>query len=262
MILIIIIDMTSTTNEAPAASTQGLTVTYPSGKALDEVDLELPRGSSVAILGPNGAGKTTLLDVLAGLVKPDSGSVRIASGPIALVPQELSVDSMFPATASDVVRMGRYGSLGLLGRATDKDRELVDRAMERLEVSPFASERFGTLSGGQRRRVLLAQVAAQDANLICLDEPFAGVDAPTVQVIRDLISDWRDNGRTVLVTTHDLESSARDYDLVVALNSRVIAFGPAATTLTEPVLTETFAGRIARVGDFIVDTAHHHHGAG
>jgi ABC-type Mn2+/Zn2+ transport system ATPase subunit len=109
---------------------------------------------------------------------------------------------------------------------------------------------------------LLAQVAAQDANLICLDEPFAGVDAPTVQTIRQLISDWRDDGRTVLVTTHDLESSARDYDLVVALNREVVAFGPAGTTLTEDVLTETFAGRIARVGDFIVDTAHHHHGAG
>lgn len=262
MILIIIIDMASTTDESPAASTRSLTVTYPSGKALDGVDLEFPQASSVAILGPNGAGKTTLLDALAGLVRPDSGSVQVETGPIALVPQELSVDPMFPVTASDVVRMGRYGSLGLLGRVTDSDRELVDRAMERLEVTPFASERFGTLSGGQRRRALLAQVAAQDARLICLDEPFAGVDAPTVQAIRDLISDWRDDGRTVLVTTHDLESSARDYDLVVALNSKVVAFGPAATTLTESVLTETFAGRIARVGDFIVDTAHHHHGAG
>jgi ABC-type Mn2+/Zn2+ transport system ATPase subunit len=260
MILIIIIVMNA--NSPNAASTDALTVTYSSGNALENVSLDLPRGSSVAILGPNGAGKTTLLHSLAGLTKPSSGEVRVESMPIALVPQELSVEPMFPVTASDVVRMGRYGSLGLLGRMGERDRELVEQAIDRLEVRPFAEERFGTLSGGQRRRALLAQVAAQDANLICLDEPFAGVDAPTVQTIRQLISDWRDDGRTVLVTTHDLESSARDYDLVVALNREVVAFGPARTTLTEEVLTETFAGRIARVGDFIVDTAHHHHGAG
>lgn len=260
MIFIIIKNMSSP--DRAAATVENLTVTYPSGNALEDVSLDLPLGSSVAILGPNGAGKTTLLHALAGLVKPTSGRVTVESTPIALVPQELSVEPMFPITATDVVRMGRYGALGFFGRTDSRDRSLVERAIERLEVGPFAEERFGTLSGGQRRRTLLAQVAAQDAQLICLDEPFAGVDAPTVESIRELIADWRNDGRTVLVTTHDLESSARDYDLVVALNTRVIAFGDAGTTLTERVLTETFAGRIARVGDFIVDTAHHHHGAG
>lgn len=260
MIFIIIIAVR--TEPPNAASTEELTVTYPSGDALDRVSLDFPCGSSVAILGPNGAGKTTLLHALTGLTRPSSGGVRIERPPVALVPQELSIEPMFPVTAADVVEMGRFGSLGLLGRKGRHDRELVDKAIERLEVESFADERFGTLSGGQRRRALLAQVAAQDANLICLDEPFAGVDVPTVQAIRDLIEDWRNDGRTVLVTTHDLESSARDYDLVVALNQRVVAAGPASTTLTEDVLTETFAGRIARVGDFIVDTAHHHHGAG
>lgn len=260
MILIIIMQMSD--DQSNAAAVDALTVTYPSGNALEEVTLAFPRGRSVAILGPNGAGKTTLLHALAGLTKPTSGTVEVESLPVALVPQELSVEPMFPVTASDVVEMGRFGSLGLVGRKSQRDRELVEQAIERLEVRAFAEERFGTLSGGQRRRTLLAQVAAQDANLICLDEPFAGVDVPTVQAIRDLIEDWRNDGRTVLVTTHDLESSARDYDLVVALNRTVVASGPAETTLTEEVLTETFAGRIARVGDFIVDTAHHHHGAG
>lgn len=245
-----------------AAAVENLSVRYPSGDALDEVSLDLPKGNSVAILGPNGAGKTTLLHALAGLIKPTAGRVSVESRPIALVPQELSVEAMFPITAADVVRMGRYGALGMLGRMGRHDRDLVQQAMERLGVDSFGDERFGTLSGGQRRRTLLAQVAAQDAQLICLDEPFAGVDVPTVESIRELISDWRSDGRTVLVTTHDLESSARDYDLVVALNTKVIAFGPAGSTLTEEVLAETFAGRIARVGDFIVDTAHHHHGAG
>ena len=245
-----------------AARVEDLTVSYPSGKALERVSIDLPSGTSTAVLGPNGAGKTTLLHSLTGLVPPSSGTVSVDTPPIALVPQEISVEPMFPISAAEVVQLGRFGELGLLGRMKDHDRQLVAAAIERLEVAPFASQRFGTLSGGQRRRVLLAQVAAQDARLICLDEPFAGVDAPTVEVIHDLIDEWRNEGRTVLVTTHDLESSARDYDLVVALNREVVAFGPAKTTLTEEVLSKTFAGRIARVGDLIVDTAHHHHGAG
>lgn len=245
-----------------AARVSDLTVSFPSGNALEAVSLEFPSGTSTAVLGPNGAGKTTLLHSLTGLVAPSSGGVSIDTPPVALVPQEIPSDRMFPISAAEVVRLGRFGDLGLLGRMKERDRRLVSAAIDRLEVTPFASNRFGTLSGGQRRRVLLAQVAAQNARLICLDEPFAGVDAPTVEVIHELIDEWRNEGRTVLVTTHDLESSARDYDLVVALNRQVIAFGPAKSSLTEEVLTETFAGRIARVGDLIVDTAHHHHGAG
>lgn len=245
-----------------AAAVDRLTVTYPSGDALRDVSLSFPERSSVSILGPNGSGKTTLLHSLAGIVKPSAGSVRIDARPLALVPQEVAIAPMFPATARDVVRMGRYGALGNFRRFGARDLELCASAIERLELEDFADERFGDLSGGQRRRVLLAQVAAQDARLICLDEPYAGVDRPTVDVIKELVAEWRAEGRTVLVTTHDLESAARDYDLVVALNTRVIAFGPAGQTLDERVLTETFAGRVARVGDLIFDTAHHHHGAG
>ena len=102
----------------------------------------------------------------------------------------------------------------------------------------------------------------QDADLFLLDEPFAGLDAPTHGALQRLLEGWRERGRTVLVATHDLESAARDFDLVLCLNKRLIAFGPPQTTFTEEVVSETFAGHILRVGSLLVDTAHHHHGAG
>ncbi len=158
--------------------------------------------------------------------------------------------------------MGRYGEVGLLGRFSDRDRALVAGGIDALRVGHLAERRFGDLSGGERQRVLLAQAAAQDAELLLLDEPFTGVDRPTHAALRELLGGWRDEGRTVIVATHDLESAARDYDLVLCLNRRLVAFGPPGETCTEAVLAETFAGHVVRVGELIVDTAHHHHGAG
>jgi ABC-type Mn2+/Zn2+ transport system ATPase subunit len=157
--------------------------------------------------------------------------------------------------------MGRYGDLGPFRRFRPRDRELVASAIGALGIAGLERRRFGTLSGGERQRALLAQAAAQDADVLLLDEPFTGVDAPTRERLRSLIEGWRAEGRTVLVATHDLASAARDYDLVVCLNRRLVAFGPAAETCTEEVLAETFAGHVIRVGELVVDVAHHHHGA-
>jgi len=134
--------------------------------------------------------------------------------------------------------------------------------MRALGVDDLADKRFGDLSGGQRQRVLLAQAAAQEAELMLLDEPFTGVDRPTHEALRGLLRGWRDEGRTIVVATHDLESAARDFDLVLCLNRRLVAFGPPGDTCIEGVLAETFAGHVVRVGDLVVDVAHHHHGAG
>jgi ABC-type Mn2+/Zn2+ transport system ATPase subunit len=158
--------------------------------------------------------------------------------------------------------MGRYGDLGLFRRFGERDRELVADAMAALGIQHLAGRRFGELSGGERQRVLLAQAAAQDPEVLLLDEPFTGVDAPTGEAVRRLLAQWREEGRTTFVATHDLASAARDHDLVLCVNRRVVAFGPAAETITEEVLAETFAGRVLRVGELVVDVAHHHHGAG
>jgi manganese/zinc/iron transport system ATP- binding protein len=239
-----------------------LTVAVNGNAALTEVTIAIPNATSVALLGPNGAGKSTLLRAAVGLVQPRVGSIRIATRRVAFVPQSLAVEAAFPVTAEDVVRMGRYGDLGWIRRLTDRDRELVEEGLRELGVEHLAGRRFGDLSAGERQRVLLAQAVAQDAELLLLDEPFTGVDRPTGDAVRDLLARWRAEGRTVIVATHDLESAARDYDLVVCLNRRVVAFGPAAQTCTEPVLAETFAGHVVRIGELIVDVSHRHHGAG
>jgi ABC-type Mn2+/Zn2+ transport system ATPase subunit len=245
----------------PALFARGLTVRFGTTPALDAVDLEVPAGRTVAVLGPNGAGKSTLFGAAVGLIAPSSGEITLATPRVAFVPQQLSVEPLFPVTVTDVVRMGRYGELGPLRRFRARDRELVANAIRALAMEDLAERRFGDLSGGERQRALLAQAAAQDAQLLLLDEPFTGVDAPTRHTLHELIDRWRSEGRTVMVATHDLESAIRDYDLVLCLNRRVVSFG-APATCTEEVLAETFAGRIVRVGEMIVDVAHHHHGAG
>jgi ABC-type Mn2+/Zn2+ transport system ATPase subunit len=195
-------------------------------------------------------------------VTPNSGSISVGAQRVAFVPQRLEIEPAFPVTAVDVVRMGRYGELGWLRRFGPHDRELIADSLRSLGVTHLAERRFGDLSGGERQRVLLAQAAAQEADLLLLDEPFTGVDRPTHEAVRALLSAWRGEGRTVVVATHDLESAAQDFDLVMCLNRRLVAFGPPAQTVTEPVLAETFAGHVVRVGDLVVDVTHHHHGAG
>jgi ABC-type Mn2+/Zn2+ transport system ATPase subunit len=245
----------------PAIETRELTVEFGSGRALDGITLSVPAGATVAVLGPNGAGKSTLFAAAVGLVAPRSGSIRLGSDRIAFVPQRLDVETAFPVTVGDVVGMGRYGDLGPFRRFRPHDREFVADAIAALGLEGLQRRRFGTLSGGERQRALLAQAAAQDADVLLLDEPFTGVDAPTRERVRSLVDRWRGDGRTVLVATHDLASAARDYELVVCLNRRLVAFGPAAETCTEEVLAETFAGHVIRVGELVVDVAHHHHGA-
>ncbi|HEX2129528.1 MAG TPA: metal ABC transporter ATP-binding protein [Solirubrobacterales bacterium] len=242
--------------------TSELTVAFNGDRALDRVTLEIPRGVSVALLGPNGAGKSTLFRAAVGLVDPRSGRVELGVDRVAFVPQHLDVEPAFPVTAADVVRMGRYGELGWLRRFGERDHSLVAESLRALGVEELSTKRFGDLSGGQRQRVLLAQAAAQEAELMLLDEPFTGVDRPTHEALRDLLRRWRDQGRSIVVATHDLESAARDFDLVLCLNRRLVAFGPPAQTCVEDVLAETFAGHVVRVGDLVVDVAHHHHGAG
>lgn len=255
---------TDTDSDAvPALDVRGVAYAYPDGHtALRRVDLTVHPGERVALLGPNGAGKSTFLEAAVGLVRPRGGSIDVAARSVALVPQHLDVVSAFPATAGDVVRMGRYGDLGWLRRFGDRDRELVAKGLEALGVANLADRRFADLSGGERQRTLLAQAVAQDADLLLLDEPLTGIDAPTREAIAGLLARWRDEGRTVVVATHDLEAARRDYDLVACLNRRLVAFGPPSEVWSEEVLSETFAGHVVRMGSLLFDTSHHHHGAG
>ena len=180
-----------------AVAAGGLTVSYRGKPALVDVSFEIPAGATVALLGPNGAGKTTLFRAAIGLARPDAGSISVGSRRVAFVPQRLEVEPSFPVTVSGVVRMGRYGDLGWLRRFTDADRRLVAGAIEELGIEHLAERRFGDLSGGERQRSLLAQASAQNADILLLDEPFAGLDAPTHEALRGLLRDWRDRKSVV-----------------------------------------------------------------
>jgi len=163
-----------------------LTVSYGARPVLRSVSFEVSDGKLVGVVGPNGAGKSTLLKAMLGLIEPDAGTVRVHGEPVAAhrerlayVPQTEAVDWDFPVTVFDVVLMGRYGRLGWFGRPTAVDRESAERALDMVAMTDFRDRHIRRLSGGQQQRVFLARALCQDADILLLDEPFAGVDAAT-----------------------------------------------------------------------------------
>ncbi|MBX2851076.1 MAG: metal ABC transporter ATP-binding protein [Phycisphaeraceae bacterium] len=204
----------------------------------------------VGVIGPNGAGKSTLLKCMLGLIKPDYGHVEILGQPakesrreVAYVPQTEAVDWDFPVTVQDVVLMGR-ALAGLLGWPGKHDRERAQHALEQVGMTRYAKRHIRQLSGGQQRRVFLARALCQDAELLLLDEPFAGVDAASEHAIFTLIDDIRDLGKTVIVVNHDLSILDR-FDQVLMLNQRVIVHGPPSEVVNDTNLSATYGGRLA-----------------
>jgi len=242
-----------------AITTSGLEVRYGDKLALAHLDLDVPQASSLAVIGPNGSGKSTLLGAIAGTVEATAGTVAVHGRPPALVLQSTNVDRSLPITVYDTVSLARYPSLGLLRRFRSADRSAVDTALARLEITDLARRQLHDLSGGQRQRVLVAQGLAQDTDVLLLDEPVTGLDLVSRSVILEVIDEEVAAGRTVVVTTHNLED-ARRCDLVLLLDSQAIAVGPPDEVLTEEHLREAFGGRFIRVGDaMLLDDPHHHH---
>jgi len=209
----------------------GLTVRYGAVTALEEVTFGLERGTVTGLVGMNGSGKSTLFKAVMGLARPESGTVRLLGGPperarrqgaVAYSPQSEDVDWTFPVCVRDVVRMGRYGRLGPTRRLRDEDEEHVDTALATTGLTDLADRQIGALSGGQRKRVFVARGLAQEADLLLLDEPFAGVDRHTQHTLTTLLRDLAAAGRTVLVSTHDLDNLAALCDEAILLHRRVI----------------------------------------
>ncbi|WP_299722322.1 metal ABC transporter ATP-binding protein [uncultured Tateyamaria sp.] len=239
------------TRVASPLAVRGLTVSYGQTPAIFSVDMTLRAGAMTAIVGPNGAGKSTLLKAALQVITPLAGTVTVFGQPlermrdrIAYVPQRASVDWDFPTRVIDVVLMGMYRQLGLLGRVRAKHRAQAMRALERVGMTDFATRQIGQLSGGQQQRVFLARALAQDADIYVLDEPFAGVDAATEKAIIAVLKDLRDTGRTVLAVHHDLATVPDYFDDVVLLNTQVIAAGPVAEAFTEDNLQAAYGGRL------------------
>ena len=233
-----------------AVHAEGLTIAYDARPVLRSVSFRVPRSGMVGIIGPNGAGKSTLLKCILGLIKPDYGHVQVFGHPassarrqVAYVPQTEAVDWDFPVTVQDVVLMGRAleGVLGWPGR---RDRQRAQDALEQVGMTRYMARHIRQLSGGQQRRVFLARALCQEAQLLLLDEPFAGVDAASEHAIFTLIDDIRGLGKTVVVVNHDLSILDR-FDQVLMLNQRVIAHGPPGEVVNDANLSATYGGRLA-----------------
>ena len=228
-----------------------LCVDYNGTVALYDASLKLPAGCICGLVGMNGAGKSTLFKALTGFVRPSRGRIRINGQRIgmaqrhqmvAYVPQSESIDSQFPVSVWDVVMMGRYGSMNPLRIPRSSDRVAVRDALERVDLLGQRSRPLGTLSGGQRKRAFLARAIAQRADVLLLDEPFNGVDVRTEKVMAQLFMQFREEGRTILISTHDL-SHVRDFcDLVVLINKTVLAYGETSEVFTPENLALTFGG--------------------
>ena len=251
---IALVSSTDADRDVRAASplaVRGLTVSYGQTPAVFSVDMTLRQGSMTAIVGPNGAGKSTLLKAALGVITPLAGSVTVFGqgmahmrDRIAYVPQRASVDWDFPVRVIDVVMMGMYGKLGLLGRVRGQHKALANDCLNRVGMADFADRQIGQLSGGQQQRVFLARALAQEADIYVLDEPFAGVDAATEKAIIAVLQGLRDAGKTVLAVHHDLATVPDYFDDVVLLNTQVVAAGTVAEAFTESNLQAAYGGRL------------------
>lgn len=210
----------------------GLTLGYNSHPAIHHLTGVLKRGSLTAVAGPNGSGKSTLMKGIAGLLKPMSGTCKIASGQtIAYLPQQSEVDRHFPATVSDIVSLGLWHKRGLLGLLSKADRATVNAAIHAVGLEGFENRTLDTLSGGQLQRALFARVLVQDADLILLDEPFNAVDSKTTSDLIDLIKRWQGENRTVIVVAHDVAMIRDHFPQTLLLARQKIGFGSSRDVL-------------------------------
>ncbi|WP_077298374.1 metal ABC transporter ATP-binding protein [Virgibacillus pantothenticus] len=235
-----------------ALTVKDISVTYDKQLALENVSFAVPEGSITGIIGPNGAGKSTLIKSILQLLPTLSGKVEVFNKPIRVqkkiigyVPQRSEVDWDFPTNALDVVLMGRYNHIGLFKRANKKEIVWAKHCLERVGMQAYASRQISQLSGGQQQRVFLARAMAQDAKIYFMDEPFAGVDASTEKAIIQLMKEWKEEGKTVLVVHHDLQTVNDYFDHVLLLNKTPIAYGETNRVFTLDNLEEAYGGKIA-----------------
>ena len=245
----------------PVLDVSHLTVRYNGRMALDDVTFHLHEGERIAIVGPNGAGKSTLIKAVAGVLQPHSGEVSIfGSRPgghvcIGYIPQRSQVDWNFPVSVADVVMMGRSAKLGPFNWPHKRDWDVVQHALETVELSNLSRRQISQLSGGQQQRMFIARALAQEAELMLMDEPLTGLDAPSQEGILNLLDRLQQEKVTVMVATHDLDQAASHFDRIMLLNHRLVAFGEPGEVLHTDNLLQAYGGRLKPVdGQNILST--------
>ncbi|MGB1582871.1 MAG: metal ABC transporter ATP-binding protein [Solirubrobacterales bacterium] len=234
-----------------ALDVQDLHVSYGDNIALDGLSLIAEPGRVHGLIGMNGSGKSTFFKSLVGLVKTDTGTISVfgksaaearRAGWIAYAPQNEDIDWDFPVSVREVVLMGRYGRMGLARRASEDDHAAVAAALDRVELTDLADRQIGALSGGQRKRAFVARGLAQGAQILLLDEPFAGVDKRSEKTITTLLRELAVEGRTIVVSTHDLIAVPALCDDVALINRHIIAHGTPDEILVPDLLADAFGG--------------------
>lgn len=230
-----------------AVEVDQLSVSYGKTPVLWDIHFSIPTAVRVGIIGPNGAGKSSLLKALMGVVKPLTGQVRLFGEPlsavkrrIAYVPQRSAIDWDFPATVLDVVLMGTYGKLGLFRWPGKKEKQAAFAALDKVGMTPFAQRQISELSGGQQQRVFFARALIQEADLYCMDEPFAGIDMATERALADLLNRLKEEGKTLLIVHHDLSSVTQYFDWVMLLNTCLIGCGETKKVFTPENIQRTY----------------------
>lgn len=225
---------------------RNLTVRYGRQIALEDVSLTLAPGTSTALVGANGSGKSTLLNVIAGLLVPNAGTIEPSGIHCAYVLQHPPNDTWIPLTVDEVLQMGRYRGRPWFSRLQRNDRDAIDTAATRMDVQSLRRLQFSELSAGQRQRVVVAQALAQQAPILLMDEPIAGLDMPSQDRILNVIEEETDQGHMVVISTHQLDE-AHHCTQVAVLANRLVAAGPPAQTLTPEVLRAAYEGQTSGV---------------
>jgi manganese/iron transport system ATP-binding protein len=235
---------------SPVLDVSNVSVRYNGTLALEDVSFQLGQGERIAVVGPNGAGKSTLFKVIAGVLHPTKGDVKVyGHGPgghicIAYVPQRSQVDWTFPVNVDDVVMMGRIGKLGLLRWPKPRDWDYVHQCLDVVGMADLSGRQIGELSGGQQQRVFIARALAQEAELMLMDEPLTGLDITSQEDIFHIIEELRQRGVTVMIATHDLNLAAERFDRLMLLNHRLVGLGQPDEVLTPERLIQAYGGHM------------------
>ncbi len=219
----------------------GASIGYNGSPVLEAVNLEITRGSFVGVLGANGSGKSTLLKTVVGILPVLEGGLEFLMGRprFGYVPQRDTLDALYPLTAFEVALMGTYGRLGPLSFVQKEMRELTLDALAEVRAEGLAKRLFAELSGGERQRILIARALAADPECLVLDEPVAGIDHATVEVIMDLTSALhKRRGLTVVMVNHHILSLRGRADEIVWVSERKLVCGPADLMLSKEKIEE------------------------
>ncbi len=235
---------------------EDLSVAYGASPVLWDIDITIAPGVLHGIVGPNGAGKSTLIKAALNLVPTLSGAVRFEGKSyknmyksIGYVPQKESVDWDFPTTVYDAVLMGRYGHIGWVRRVRKQDKTKALEALEQVGMSDYMHRQISELSGGQRQRVFLARALVQEAQIYFMDEPFQGVDVRTEKAIVNVLQTLKQQGKTVIVVHHDLNTVQAYFDTLTLLNVRVVAHGAVEDVYTEENIQKTYMSNASLLGE-------------